>query len=260
MFINTKKSNKIYFACYEDSENSENKESEGKESEGKEKPVKTFTQEQLDVACANTRKAEQKKNQQLLEKLQGIEKTANMTAAEKEELQAEIKQLQERSMSVEELAKKEKEKIEKQSKEEIEKVSKERDSWKNRFSTSLTQTKIIDAAAKHKACKPSQVLAILSPLTNVEEAKDTQGRPTGEYTPMVRLLGKDKEGKETTLVLTPEQAVKEMKDNTEEYGNLFESESKGGSGGQNTTVRRGKIDQKSLTTKEYIELRKKGEI
>jgi len=64
-------------------------------------------------------------------------------------------------------------------------------------------------------------------------------QPTGRYVPKVRLAGKDKDGKSVILDLTPTEAVKQMKEMPEIYGNLFKSGAHSGIGGKNDSFKKG---------------------
>jgi hypothetical protein len=84
------------------------------------------------------------------------------------------------------------------------------------------------AAVTHKAYNPSQVVALLKPHTRKQEGT-TDGKPNGIFSPRTKFTYV-KDGKETTLDVTPVEAVKLMTE-LPEYANLFISTATPGLGG-----------------------------
>jgi hypothetical protein len=93
---------------------------------------------------------------------------------------------------------------------------------------------LLDAGIRGDAFNADQVVTILRPSTRlIEELDPETNQPTGRFVPKVRLAGKDKDGKSVVLDLTPTDAVKQMKEMPEIYGNLFKSGAHSGVGGNN---------------------------
>ncbi|KKK45456.1 hypothetical protein LCGC14_3165440, partial [marine sediment metagenome] len=105
----------------------------------------------------------------------------------------------------------------------------DRDSWKKLFTNSTIERSITDAAASSNAFSPRQIVAILGRDTQLVEVLDSEGKPTGSLEPKVRFSDKDKEGKPVTLELSPDEAVKRMRE-MDEYLNLFRGDGAGGAG------------------------------
>jgi hypothetical protein len=123
----------------------------------------------------------------------------------------------------------------------------------------LVTNSLTDAAVKGKAFNPNQVVTLLKPHTRVEEIVGDDGKPTGKFTTKVKLPAKDKDGNPTILELGPTEAVKQLSEMPDEYGNLFISGAAGGLGGG--SLGRGGAggtkDKSQLPTNEYIAERKR---
>jgi hypothetical protein len=91
---------------------------------------------------------------------------------------------------------------------------------------------------------------VLKPMTRMVEVN-------GEYKPMVE-MEEVVDGKTTTVLSSPEEAVKKMKALPDQYGNLFKTPVKSGvgGGGSDAHVQTGPIDFKNLSQEEYRKLRK----
>lgn len=228
----------------------------GDPSGSKSGEVKTYTEEEVQSIIKNERQREQEKTRAMIGELDQLKKNKNLTEQEKQTLESKIDELKNSLLTKEELAAKEKEKLTTQHKADIEKLTGERDNWRNLFQLSSIQRAISDAAIANEAFSPEQISAILLPHTRLHEETDDQGTPSGKFTPKVKLT-EMKDGKETILDLTVDDAVKRMKDTPEKYGNLFKSNAQGGLGlGEN--IRAGRpTDVKNMSPDEYQKRRKK---
>jgi len=191
----------------------------------------TFTQDQLNKMMADNRRKLAQQNQQLVSELETLKEQSNLTTQQKEELEGRINQLQEQFMTKEEIAKKEQAKLVKLTEEEKAKLKNEAESWRNRYSTATVQRSLTDAAVEGKAVSPEQLVAILGTVTSLQPVIGEDGKPTGDYAPIVKFNDVDSNGKPIVLDLTPQQTVKRMKELPQRFGNLFQSDATGGLGG-----------------------------
>lgn len=189
-----------------------------------------LTQEQFNAALAKERRQMQEKNKELLNQLEQIKKTAQLTEEEKTSLESQIEELRQRSMSADELAKQQVEKAKKEYDTLLETERNASKRWETNFKSTLVNNSLVDAAVKHQAHNPQQIIAVLRPNAKVVEKVGADGKPSGEFETRVMFQGKNDKGEPVTLDLTPEDAVKQMRELTAEYGNLFKDLTKGGVG------------------------------
>ena len=136
--------------------------------------------------------------------------------------------------------------------------------WEALFRDSTIDRSLQDAAVKHEAFNPAQVVTQLRPWTRVIEVMDEKtGKPTGKYKPVVDMPDVDATTNEQVIMnRSPEEAVKRMKEMPEQWGNLFRSNVVSGIGSSSATGglmpgQGGKIDVRKLTPTQYREIREK---
>ena len=214
-----------------------NKDNNGQNKNQDKKPEQQqqFTQDQVNKFLAEERRKLQKANERTVQQLEALRKNASLTEQEKISLEERIETIKNEFLSKEQIQQKEAQKAAKKQKEEIEVIQKEIGRWKNLYEETTVENNLLGAAASDTdVFNPKQILELLRPKTRlVEELDEDSGKPTGRFTPRVRLPGKDKDGNNITLELTPLEAVKQLKENTSEYGNLFKSNVIKGVGGSN---------------------------
>jgi hypothetical protein len=212
-----------------------NKDQNKNEGKKPEQPQQ-FSQDQVNKFLAEERRKLQKANERTVQQLEALRKNASLTEQEKISLEERIETIKNEFLSKEQIQQKELQKAQKKQKEEIETVQKEVGKWKNLYEETTVENSLLGAAASDPdVFNPRQILELLRPRTRlVEELDEESGKPTGRFTPRVRLPGKDKDGNNITLELVPGEAVKQLKENTTEYGNLFKSNVIKGVGGNNS--------------------------
>jgi hypothetical protein len=132
--------------------------------------------------------------------------------------------------------------------------------WESLYRDSTIERALFDAGIKGDAFSPEQVIIMLRPATQLIEGVDEKtGRPTGKYRPMVKMEGVDPQtGAPVELSLTPEDAVKRMKELPDKYGNLFKPNVVSGIGagvGTGGIPGDGRVDPRKLTPQQYRQLR-----
>lgn len=220
--------------CYDDTdEETKKKEAEAeaakkKAAEEEDKPV--LSQKKVnDLLAAERKKADADKGK-LIEQLESFKKAKGLSEQERLTLTSQIDDLKNSMLTKEELSAKERSKLETDYKKTL--TEKEQLAARNwgLYQNAIIDTQITQAASAADAYKAHQVLTVLKPLTTMVEDKDEDGKPKGSFTPRVKFPSM-KDGKAIELDLTVSEAVKQMKDSPEDYGNYFKSGVVGGLGG-----------------------------
>lgn len=232
-------------------------------ADNKKPKLDSATQEYVNSLLAKERreltaKAE-KKNNELIAQLETQRNNAATTESERATLAERIDSLKAEFASKEQLAAQSNEKRIKDLEGQLKGKDAETATWRSRFTETLVENSLTDAAVKGKAYNPNQVVIILKPYTKVEEVLGDDNKPTGKYQAKVKLPAKDKDGKPTVLELGPTEAVKQLAEMPEEYGNLFISGAAGGLGGGSLGRggSGGAKDMATLPTDQYVEERRK---
>ncbi len=211
---------------------------------------KTYTQVELEQQIAEVRKKDEDRVKKVSEELRKMQESSQLTVKEKADLETRIKELQEQYMTKEQIAAQEAEKERLKSKTEYESVTGERDRWKNTFEQSAIENAIIRSTASD-AVHADQIRDLLVPKSRVVEEKDADGKGTGDFKVMVKITITDKKTKLPVVLDLPiDDAVKQMKENVDRYGNLFKSTMQGGLGGSNGKVLKDS-EIKDMTNEEY---------
>jgi len=114
------------------------------------------------------------------------------------------------------------------------------------FTESTIQRALHDAAVKHDAFNPSQIITVLKPSARLTQAGDGQFEVqvvTREIDPAT--------GQEVETACTPDEAVARMKQNRKENENLFNSVLPAPA----APAPAGKIDVRKLTHEEFLKIR-----
>lgn len=192
---------------------------------------KLLTQEEFNKALAEDRKKHQEQTKKLIQDLENLKKSNNLTTEEKKKLTTQIEELNQQVMSKEQLLEKEKTRLQGEHQTELKTVRAESEMWRNRFTEATIIRTITDSAVQAEAFSPEQIVSLLETKTRLVEDTDTEGKGLGTFTPRVKFNDIDNEGKPTILDITVPEALKLMKDKTEKYGNLFKSNVNSGIGG-----------------------------
>lgn len=224
-------------------------------------PVKkVFTQDEVNSILNKDKQKHQEQVKKAIGEVEALKSKAKLTQEERDELDKRLQQMNQELLTKEELAKQEKERIKRTLEGQVKQTAEERDAWKNRYTTAQIKRSITDAAVVSGAYNPSQIVALLHGNTRLVEKLGEDGQPTGEYAPKIRFDDVDKDGKPVSLDLSPEEAVKRMKEK-DEYLNLFKGEGVGGIGASNQPA--GKKTDARILAKDpakYREARKGGQL
>ena len=227
------------FTCYE-----------GEES-------KSFSQDDVNRMMADEKRKYSENQRQLVDEIEALKTRTNLTAAEREELNGKVEQLQTELLTKEEKSKRDKDKLNKEFTAKIEQLTLESTTWKQRYQDSTIKRSITDAAARAKAYNPEQVVNILGQTAKLVEQTDEDGQPNGQFDVKVRFKDLDSKGKPVTLELTAEEAVKRMTE-IEEHMNLFKDSGVDGTGKRITRGKKLNAAEVYGDPVKYREARKKG--
>lgn len=216
------------------------------------KNTKMLTQEQVTKIVEERTAEYAKKMAQLKEKTEALLSEKTTTESERANLRSKLEELNSTLMTREQAAAFEAAKLKEEAKTLEERLVKERDSWKTRYTETMLNSAIINAAVEAKAYQPQQLVALLKPKAQLVEKIDDTGRPTGDYEVKVSWNDVEKDGKPVSMVLDPIATVKAMKQKVE-YANLFLAEG-GGTGFIPTRGNQssGTLDPSKMDTKDWI--------
>jgi len=225
--------------------------------------VRTFTQDDLNKVLAEDRRKHQIKLQELETKLRAALDSNTLTEKDRKALQENLETVQGQLRSKEEQLLVEKKQLQEQYAVQLKEAHEKASFFETLYRDSTVDRALTDAAVKHEAFQPFQLVTQLRPLTKlVPEVDPRTGKPTGKYKPMVEMQTVNQTtGEMETKAYTPEDAVKKMKDDPSTWGNMFRSGVVSGIGSSSATggltSGNGKIDPRKMTPQLYREIQQK---
>jgi hypothetical protein len=135
-------------------------------------------------------------------------------------------------------------------------ATKAREEWERRFRAETVERDLLDAAVAGEAFNADTVMAVLRPLSHLEEIADEKGKATGRFRTVVAFPSTDPDtGEPVVMPLTAKKAVQQMQAEATRYGNLFKSGVVSGIGSSAGIGKDGKADVREIAkdTKRYIE-------
>lgn len=190
---------------------------------------KKFTQKDLDKAINYRFRKDKEEKETLVKQLNEL-KEKGLTPEARETLEAEIQKLTESMQTKEQTLQQKMDETVKKHTKLFEGVSAERDTWKNRYHTSVNERAILDGAVAADAEDPNQFVLMFSGSTRLEEVLDGAGKGTGQFISKMKFKGMDPETKKLVdMDLPTQEAIAHMK----EHGlhkNLFKHSAKSGTG------------------------------
>lgn len=204
---------------------------------------KTFSQADLDRIIAARLNKSNDANRELL---------ATLTAAQEqlgnhEALKEEVERLKKRTLTQEELEREAREKAEAELSEKLTATTVERDTWRSQFENQFVASELRSAMAKH-GVDPAMSNMAETYLRTLSTTSYSDNKP--QLT--LKIASVDADRKPVVLDLTPDEAVKHLKDGGT-MANLFLAGNRsglGGSGARDT----GLNDPMKLTMEEYAKL------
>ena len=224
----------------------------------------SFTQDDVNKMLAEDRRKHQTQLKTMETKLQEVLTSKNLNENERKALQENLAAVQGQLRSKEAQAALEKEELKQNYETRLAETDQKAKTWESLYRETTLDRSLQDAAVKHDAFSPSQIVTLLRPMTKlIEEMDPATNKSTGRYKPMVEMPDVDpKTGQPVTMVHTPEDAVKRMKELPDQFGNLFKAGVVSGIGAGSATGgllpgQSGQIDVRKLTPQQYREIRAK---
>ncbi|MEN6367697.1 MAG: hypothetical protein ABFC88_12875 [Thermoguttaceae bacterium] len=261
-----------WFGCYEGEDDAakaaaEKEAAEQAATEAALLDAKNFSQNDLNRIMAEERRKMQTAHQAQLkaqeDQLQHVLKSQSLNESDRKVLKDNLEAVQGQLRSAEAQAAKEKQELEQSYQARLADVEKKATYWEGQYRESTVKRSLQDAAVKNDAFSPSQIVALMQPMTKmIEDTDPITKRPNGQYKVVVEMPDTDpKTGQAQLMVRTPEEAVKRMKELPDQYGNLFRSGVVSGIGSGSATggfaPGQGRIDVSKLTPEQYREIRAK---
>ena len=191
---------------------------------------KTFTQKDLDAHIAKRLKKERTDKEKLISELNTLKQSSSLTAQERETLASRVEELENSVLSEQEKAVKQRQQVEQKYTTTVKTLEGERDTWRSRFENSTIERALTDAAVEHEAENPAQIRMMLRGLAKLTEVTGEDGKPTGNFTPTVKITGYAEDGKTLQELDLPisEAIAKLRKDGI--HANLFKHKGTPGTG------------------------------
>jgi len=213
-------------------------------------------QEQVNKILAEDRRKHQAKVNELKSQLEVFGQSNTLSEQQKSELETTMADLQKQLMTSEQQAALQKQQMEEKYTVELDTARTERDQWKHQYESSTIGRALMDASIAGDAFNPAQIVALLKPNTKLVKNEET-----GVVETKIDFNDIHAETGEPVLTqLTPTQAITRMKELTDNYGNLFNSNVvkgvSGGSKGEGGSISNRKVDVKNMSPAEYAKMRK----
>ena len=219
-----------------------------------------FSQEDVNRMLAEDRRRHQERYQTLEASYQELLQNQQLSAEERDKLSKSYEDLQKQFRTKEQQLAYEKKQAEEEAQKRIDELSQKGNFWETKYRHEKLVIGLQEAAVKHDAYNPKQLITQLLPQAKLVEQLDSKGKPTGDFRPMVEMtVLSDESGQEEVLQMTPDEAISLMKQSAE-HGNLFKNNVRdgiGASSGTGSMSGDGTIDHKKLTDEQWFELRKK---
>lgn len=193
-----------------------------------------FTQEHMNHEIGEARKKANEKNTEMVKQLEELRDRTSTSETLRNELQSQIDDLKTASMTVQQQADMEMKRLQRTLEVKTKELGDEASLWKNQYSQSRISQEIRDAAAKHKALPLAieQLDMLLGNNASLRPIKDTEGKEIpGQFETVVNFRDSDDQGNLIQTVLPIEKAIARMRELPQRFGNLFESDQRGGVGG-----------------------------
>jgi type I site-specific restriction endonuclease len=214
---------------------------------------KTFTQEELNKILAEDKRQHQARYTKVEAQYQTLLKNQSLTDEERGKLTESLEDVRRQLQSKEQIQKTELKQLEDRLTKELTEVKTAKEAAEKRYTDMVVHRSLKDAAHDGDAFNADQVVTLLKPYVKLVEGEKT----------MIDFPDRNADtGESIVTQMTPVDAIKRMKQLPETWGNLFKANVVSGIGGASaiggfTPGSSGRIDLKSLTMDQYLELRAK---
>jgi len=194
--------------------------------------TKEDLQKKINEALDSKAKETEETNKSLMQEMDLLKTRSSLSADESKAHDARVKELEEKLLTTEELAKREKQKISAAKDKEANALTSERDYWSNLYHKERIMRGITDASAVNDAVSPEQMVSMMANSTELVEKDGPDG--TKVYDVITSIPDKDVDGKSIVLKLEVSKAIEHMSQQPR-YFNLFKSALKSGFSGSGGT-------------------------
>ncbi len=220
---------------------------------------KTFNQTQLNEIVEKRIGKMKSENRTMLSKFETLQQSIKLDSEGREAMETELEDLRQRTLSQDEIQKREAKKASDKYSRELDAAQKDAQTWQGEYNNLRISHEINSASASNKVLSQSlgMVESFLRPNTKLVEVRDDDGQATGSYQSVVDFSDVDSEGKPITVQMSIPEVIKRMAELPDQYGNLFEGQKIGGTGGSSgTNPATGSVDPSKMSTEEYLKFRK----
>ncbi len=207
---------------------------------------KKFSQADVNRMLANNKKSLQATVTNLQSQLTTMKQSNTATQEDKDTLQGTINDLESQMLSKDEISKRDKKRADKERTEAVSKVEGERDQWRSRFEETLAVNALTQAAVKHKAFDPAQIVNMHQGDITVTEIKE-DGVGTGKFESRMKIQSTNEKNETVELNLSVGEAVKELATRSS-YANLFNFDGKHGMQRHNNSSIQTNLDRKQAAS------------
>ncbi len=217
-----------------------------------------FTQEDLNKVLAEDRRKHQAQLVKVQQTLEETMQSKNLSVQEKEQMAAQLEEIQAQGRTREQQLAHEKKQAEENASKKVTEASKESQKWRERFTQQLIESRLSEAVSDGDIFNPGQLKQLLKSGVELEQVRDEQGRLSDVQEVFVRFEDRDAAGEPIQSKMLPVAAVKRMKQLSAVYGNQFRAGvvSGVGSGNGGGSAAGHGIDVAKLSTEQYMRLRK----
>jgi hypothetical protein len=208
--------------------------------------AKMFSQDDLNKILAEDKRKHQERYGQLEAEHKELLANVNLTQEDRDKLKMRITDLQKAQLTEKQQIEFERKQAEEKYQTELDIATKRAEHWESLHKKETVSRALQDAASSADAFNDAQVVALLKPDT---ELKDVDG----VLTPMVNFNDVDeKTGGPVQTLCTPADAVKRMQQLPKIYGNLFRSNVVSGVGaGQGQGITQDSYDYENISPEQY---------
>ena len=243
MNIQLCESDLFFLSRYDDqSDDQTDEQSDGDEQDSSDD--KMHTQEDLNRILAEERRKHKKQLEATQKQYEGLLSSKTLDEQQTKEVEANLEGVRKQLESEKNKHKTEKQKLEEDFANKLKAQQEEAEQWRQRFTDVTINHALQEAAIKHEAFNPGQLVNLLRPSTKVVDDK-----------PVVEIDDVSPEGQPIKSALSPLDAVKRMTELTDQYGNLFRSNVMNGLGNNSSpgAPGGGKITKQTLAKMSFSE-------
>jgi hypothetical protein len=215
---------------------------------------KTFTQAEVNDFVIKRNKGVQRQLETAESTIEGMLKSQSLSTNERAGLETQLGTLQDSMRTSTEQATHNAKKAKIEYDAQLEIANTNAGKYQDLYETQTRNNAILAAAGEHDAFNPDLFIDVLGPRTEIVAEVNEQGEETGRQVPKVRITRTAEDGTAAEVLVTPAEAVVDMKSNPQKFGGLFRSNvAKGiGEGSNSSVAGDSRVDITKMTDDEYV--------